>query len=141
VHAGRVRSAALFAAIGVLGLAGYVSQTGSSGPAQPAAHFGNADKGRTVTIHRGELVRVTLDTTNWRFDPPAGTGVIRWRPEAVASGSEGCAALEQCGSVSISGFAVQAGRATVHASRERCGELRLCEPSVGSYTLTIVVVA
>jgi hypothetical protein len=125
----------------MLGLAGYASQTGSSGPAQPAARFGNTDQGRTVTIHRGEAVQITLDTTNWQFDRPAGTGIIRWQPPTVAPGPGRCTVLSQCGSVSISGFAMLAGRTTVHATREMCGELRLCDANAGSYTLTIVVIA
>jgi hypothetical protein len=135
VHAGRVRSVALCAAVGVLGLAGCV------GTPQPVASFSNADQGRTVTIHRGEPVRITLDTTNWQFDPPVDPGVIGWQPPAVTHGPSRCNVLSECGSVSISGLAKLAGRATVHATRERCGELRLCDPSAGSYTLTIEVIA
>lgn len=147
MHPGRIFCAAtLCVAVGVLGLAGCASQTkpavaGSSSHAQPVASFGTADKDRTVTIHQGQPVRVTLDTTNWRFDPTADSSVIRWQPQAVASGSGGCTVINQCGSVSIAGVAIGAGQATVRATREKCGELRLCDASAGTYTLTIVVIA
>jgi hypothetical protein len=67
--------------------------------------------------------------------------VIHWQPQAVASSSGACTVINQCGSVSIAGVAMQAGRTTVRATREKCGELRLCDSTTGSYTLTVVVVA
>jgi hypothetical protein len=139
VHRGRVHRAALCVAVGVLGLAGYAGQAGFSSPVQPVASFGNADRDRTVTVHRGQAVEVALDTTNWQFDPRADVGVIRWQPQVVATGPENCTVLGQCGSVSIAGMADRRGRTTVHASREKCGELRRCDPSASSYRLTIVV--
>jgi hypothetical protein len=125
----------------VLGLAGYAGLSGLSSPVRPVASFGDADKDRTVTVHRGQAVEVALDTTNWQFDPPADSGVIRWQPQVIAAGPKSCTVLSQCGSVSIPGMAVQPGRTTVHASREKCGELRRCDPSAGTYRLTVVVLA
>ena len=150
MHASRICTVAIGVAVGMLGLAGCASQAspsgstgsvGSSSPAQPVASFSNTDKGKTVTVHRGQPIQVTLDTTNWQFDPPTDTGVIRWQPQAVASGSGGCIVINQCGSVSIAGVAMQTGRTTVHATREKCGELRRCDPSASSYSLTIMVTA
>jgi hypothetical protein len=150
VLARRIVTAAISVAVGMLGLAGCAGSSrsagaagsvGSSSQAQPVASFSNADKDRTVTVHRGQPIQVTLDTTNWRFEPPTETRVIRWEPEAIASGSGGCIVINQCGSASITGVAMQTGHTTVHATREKCGELRRCDPSASSYSLTIVVTA
>ena len=67
-----------------------------------AAHeivVGEADIGRTLTLARGDIVRVVLHSTYWQFDDPSNGAVVApdGPPVYAAAVGGGCVAGQGCG--------------------------------------------
>lgn len=96
-----------------------------------------SDNGRTVTVATGETVRITLHSTYWTFAPSNATNVLelvgqpRFAPAATTVPGTGA------GTVEVDYRVVQAGKATVAASRTTCGEALACTPEQRSFMVTI----
>ena len=107
-------------------------------PPRPSA-FGEDSNGQTVVLHVGQPVVVRLQTTDWAFGPTSDASVLDQGAPVTENGPAGCRTSSSCGSVAVNLTPRGLGRATVHASRERCGELRRCSAAQGSFTLTVDV--
>jgi hypothetical protein len=114
---------------------------GPSSSPSPAGHVllvTDAQDRRTVTARVGDVVRVQLGSTYWRFDAvtgpvlrPAGAPAFAPGPSCVPGGG--------CGTITQTYRARATGTAHVTASRTTCGEALRCAPSQRSYAVTVVV--
>ena len=130
--------------LGVVTLATFaLSACGSSAPAVrgSAVTLGWGDKGRTVSVARGERVVVELRNTYWRIRGSSDPSVVRQTgPEHHAPAPAGkCVPGQGCGTVSAPFRAVGRGTAHLSAGRKTCGEARLCTGGQGRYEVTIRV--
>ncbi|MCW2755858.1 MAG: hypothetical protein JWQ32_3269 [Marmoricola sp.] len=119
-----------------------ISTPPSAVTSAPSLTAGVASNGTTVSLQRGERLRVTLSSTYWRFGSVAG-GVLaasgqRTTPSTTQSGST-CVPGQGCGTASETFTATRSGRARITASRTSCGEAMACVGSAGSYELLVVV--
>lgn len=110
---------------------------GDSGAADRS--LGAAANGQTVNVTVGAHVTVEVPTTNWTFLPSRNPHVLRQSPEVVRNGPVTCRSLGDCGSVTLTVRAIATGRATVRASREKCGELIRCTGAHGRFAVTVLV--
>ena len=118
--------------------------SGDPGPSQSphtaVLTASDAQNGRTVTLHVGDSLDITLHSTYWRFAGSSNAAVVA--PEAsptVSPSASGCVAGQGCGTVTASFDALAVGTAVIDASRTTCGEALLCTGSAGSYRLTVEV--
>ena len=95
--------------------------------------------GQTVTVHPGDVLRVVLHSTYWRFEPNADASVLRPVASPTVSPSPGCVPGQGCGTAAESFTAVAPGHATVIATRLSCGEAMLCTGSAGHYQINVAV--
>ena len=95
--------------------------------------------GATITVGLHQSVVVTLDTTNWTFQPISDPSIMGQSAQVVTPGPIGCQALASCGSVSVRLAPHLPGRAVVRATREKCGELRRCAGSDALFSITLAV--
>ena len=95
---------------------------------------------KTVHVAKGTIVIVTLHSTYWGFNAPAG-GVLQavGKPRYAPAGIGACVPGEGCGTVSESYRATRDGSGAINASRTSCGEALLCAPSQRTYTVRVVV--
>jgi hypothetical protein len=89
-------------------------------------------------VHVGERLRVRLDSTYWHFGAPSGTA-LRSAGKPSYAPDRDCIPGGGCGTVTAEYTAVQAGTASVLASRVSCGEVVLCPPADRTYTVTVVI--
>jgi hypothetical protein len=102
-------------------------------------NVGDDSNGQTITVHLGQEIVVTLNTTDWMFEHNSAPSVIRQAPEVVTNGPITCRSQASCGSVSVHLMAQSQGEAVVRATREKCGELRRCTDGEGLFSLSINV--
>jgi hypothetical protein len=102
---------------------------------------GVAQNRLTIKVHVGDTVRVTLDSTEWTFSGSSDSAVLQQDgQQAVSPAPPGtCFPGEGCGATSALFRAVNAGTATVDASRVSCGEARVCVGAEGTYEVTVLV--
>jgi hypothetical protein len=97
------------------------------------------DKG-TVTLRRGQQLRVVLHSTYWQFQKAPNPSVLRLeRAPKVRPRLSGCVPGEGCGTVTATYLAAARGSSTVRAARSSCGEAMGCTGDNGRYTVRIVV--
>jgi len=97
------------------------------------------DKG-TVTLRRGQQLRVVLHSTYWQFQKAPNPSVLRLEhAPKVRPRLTGCVAGEGCGTVTAMYLAAARGSSTVSAERSSCGEAMGCTADAGRYTVRIVV--
>lgn len=115
----------------------------TSGPAD-SIRAGDAQNGKSITLHPGQTLIVTLSSTYWSFQGSSNPQIVASVGAPVASpapfdqhGVPGSGA----GSVSQEYRAVASGTAQVTASRVSCGEAMKCVGASGQYQLTVRVTA
>jgi hypothetical protein len=110
-------------------------------PGVQAVTATDADNGHTITMARGGMLTVRLNSTYWRFGASGAVLRLVGQPttSAVPLTASHCVPGQGCGSVTEIFQAVGSGKAVVLASRTSCGEARACAPSQGVYQLTVVV--
>lgn len=96
--------------------------------------------GHTLTLRRGQLLRVVLSSTYWQFGSAPDPAVLR----AVAAPQtsprrSGCVPGGGCGTVTATFVGVGAGRTDVVAHRSSCGEAMGCTAQASRFTLHVVV--
>jgi hypothetical protein len=99
---------------------------------------GWSDKGHSVSLHKGDVLQVTLNSTYWQFAPAPKGGVLSQDKPTVHTKRmryPGSGA----GTVVVTYHAMHAGTATITASRVACGEAMRCMGGQTSYRLTVVV--
>jgi hypothetical protein len=94
----------------------------------------------TVTLKRGQQLRVVLHSTYWEFQKQSNRSVLRLeRAPKVRPRLSGCVPGEGCGTVTASYVAAAAGSSTVSATRSSCGEAMGCTGTSGRFTVRVVV--
>lgn len=111
-------------------------------PSPHSAVFAASDgqNGRTVSLHIGDSLAVTLHSTYWTFAGSSNAAVVA--PDgspAVSPSPSGCVPGQGCGTVTATFDALAVGTAVIDASRTTCGEALLCTGSAGNYRLTVEV--
>jgi hypothetical protein len=99
-------------------------------------------KGKTVSLHVGDTLRVVLHSTYWHIDDPADATVVRATGAATVAAvlaGNGCVVGQGCGTVTQDFTAAAAGRSTLTAARTSCGEAMACAPDAASWSVTVVV--
>jgi hypothetical protein len=114
---------------------------GSMGNPPVEVGAGDAQNGQSVRMHAGEVLRLTLDTTAWTFEPPSDQSVLQPQGEAVVSPAPKgqCFPGMNCGTTTARFKALKAGTASVTATRLSCGEARRCVGPEGQYQLSVIV--
>jgi hypothetical protein len=88
----------------------------------------------------GQRLRVVLSSTYWEFRGSSHPAVLRpvGSPQVNPQPS-GCVAGAGCGTATAIFVARSAGRSTVTATRNSCGEAMGCTAESGRYSLAVVV--
>jgi hypothetical protein len=98
------------------------------------------DNGRTLTLHRGQQMRVVLHSTYWTMRPAANAEVLAEAGQPVLDPKRtGCVAGAGCGTMTAVYDAIAAGRVQVVATRTSCGEAMRCTGSAGRWSVTTIV--
>jgi hypothetical protein len=131
---------AAVAACCVIGLV--LASCGAASSSTPeSVQAGDAQNGRSVTLHQGQTLVVTLASTYWSFQGSSNPKVLALVGTPVATPGSCSPPGSGCGTVSQTFRAVGAGTAQVTASRVSCGEALRCTGSAGHYQLTVQVTA
>jgi hypothetical protein len=103
---------------------------------------GDSQNGKSVTMHPGQTLLVTLGSTYWTIQGSSDSLVLAPVDKAVTS-PQSCSAPpgSGCGTVSQEFRAVESGTAQVTASRVSCGEAMRCVGPAGQYQLTVQVMS
>ncbi len=101
---------------------------------------GDNQNGKSVTLHPGQTLLVTLGSTYWTIQGSSDSRVLAPAGKVVTS-PESCSAPpgSGCGTVSQEFRAASSGTAQVTASRVSCGEAMRCIGPAGQYQLTVQV--
>lgn len=102
---------------------------------------GDAQNGQSISVHAGDTIRITLNTTAWTFAGSSDPSVVQKQGEQVVSPAPHgtCLPGMNCGTTTATFKAMKPGSATVTASRLSCGEARRCVGAEGQYQLTVDV--
>lgn len=110
----------------------------SSHALQPVS-LSTIDNGRTVSVHIGQKVTVSLAGTYWSVPRSSDTRVLEVAGPGGVAASPDCTRGGGCG-VTIGSFeAVGGGQAQLTSSRAVCGEALRCVPGQRFYQVTVVV--
>lgn len=106
----------------------------------PVVSASERQDGGTVTLRKGQRLRVVLHSTYWQLAGSSDRGVLlpQGAPRVQPQPS-GCVVGQGCGTVTAWYVARALGRAEVSGSRTSCGEAMGCTAASGSYTLHVVV--
>lgn len=116
------------------------------GGGHPTVTLTEADNGHAITLHRGQNVQVILHSTFWSFDAGTNTSVLARQGDTqyhpVLPGRDGCPSIPGmgCGTAVQNYLADAPGTSTVTASRTSCGEVLMCSPNQGTWTVDVTVV-
>ncbi len=112
-----------------------------SQPAGAAIAAGAAQNGQTISLHPGDTLRLTLDSTAWTIGGSSDPSVLQPQGAQVVSPAPpgACPPGMGCGTTGIVFKALKQGTATVAASRISCGEAMRCVGSQGTYELQVTV--
>jgi len=99
-----------------------------------------ADDHKTVTVHVGNSIHVTLESTTWRFAAPSDPSVLNQGSQTVSEGSTRCRVEFYCGHVVVDVVALKPGDAEITAYLTYCGEARTCDLSKVAFRVKIHVV-
>ncbi len=97
------------------------------------------DNGRSLTLARGQHLRVVLASTYWQFRAASDSSVLAVAEPPRSSPTKPCVPGGGCGTVDIVYAAAKAGTAVVIATRTSCGEAVGCTAGSGTFTLTVQV--
>jgi hypothetical protein len=99
--------------------------------------------GATVSLHRGQLLTVTLDSTYWVLSVVPAVGPLVVRSWSVTPGGPACGERtvpgSGCGVAEIVVRAERDGTAAVEGRRTTCGEALRCPPGQTSYEVGVLV--
>jgi hypothetical protein len=115
-----------------------------AGSSTPSADIqaGNAQNGKSITLHPGQTLLVTLSSTYWTIQGSNNPQVLVLVGEPVVSPAPRSTcpiAGSGCGTVAQKFRAVGPGEAEVSASRVSCGEALRCGPAAGQFQLSVEV--
>jgi hypothetical protein len=121
------------------------SATTSSSAAPYAAQLAFADSGKTITLHVGGTVHVTLNSAYWTFQPVAAPQLLKLDTTAFVPPSPGTCAGHQvlgsgCGTQTADFTALATGQTSVEATRVNCGEAMRCTGANGHFEVQVVIV-
>jgi len=113
----------------------------ASSPRHHTVTIAEKDKGHVVNAHRGDTVRWVLHSTYWTLRPAGGAVLVKTgqHETVVPPGDRGCVPGQGCGTVELDYRVAHAGRVTLTAHRDGCGEAMLCTGDRGSFRVQIVV--
>jgi hypothetical protein len=135
-------STAFLASCGAAMTGGGASPSPGSTPEAGLIVATDSDNGKTLELHVGDRLEVTLNSTYWNIQESSDLSVVRLAgPMAVSPRPNGCVPGGGCGLAIATFDAVGTGTADVTASRTSCGEAMRCVGSAGSYRLSVVVVS
>lgn len=118
---------------------GMTYDTNTTAP-KPIVRITERQNKGTVTLRRGQQLRVVLHSTYWRFQKTTDASVLRLdRAPKVRPRLSGCVPGEGCGTVTATYLAAARGSSTVSAVRNSCGEAMGCTGDTGRYTVRVVV--
>lgn len=107
---------------------------------KPIVRIAERQNKGTVTLRRGQQLRVVLHSTYWQFQKAPNPSVLRLeRAPKVRPRLSGCVPGEGCGTVTATYLAAARGSSTVSAERNSCGEAMGCTGDTGRYTVRVVV--
>ena len=124
--------------------AGGCGSAGSSGTSDNQTAPGrvaldDSANGKTVHVHFGDTITVTLNSTYWSFLP---TGGLALQPFAPAQTAAGTACPKHpgsgCGTVTASFNVGHVGTSVLRAHRDTCGEALRCVGDQGDWSVTVV---
>ena len=98
----------------------------------------NAANGKSLALRVGDRLKVTLNSTYWKFGPAPGHVVNHAAGPQVAP-DPSCVPGGGCGTVTESFVAVGVGTAHITASRTSCGEAMACTPAQAAFSVTVIV--
>ena len=100
-----------------------------------------ADNGHTVTVQAGSTVTLVLANTYWQVQGSSDAAVLALAsgPDTAAASMGTCVPGAGCGTVTTVFRALAAGRASITAARQTCGEAIQCTGTAGAFEVTIVV--
>jgi hypothetical protein len=116
------------------------------GGGHPAVTVSEADNGHAVTLHRGQRLQVILHSTYWTFDGGTDTAVLARHGDTQyhpgTRGKGGCPSFPGSGcGTAVQGYQADgAGTSTVTATRTSCGEVLMCSPEMGTWSVDVTVV-
>ncbi|HEY2832256.1 MAG TPA: hypothetical protein VGJ14_07525 [Sporichthyaceae bacterium] len=99
------------------------------------------DNHATITVHKGDRIRVVLHNTYWSIERAHGHALKARGPQKTAGQmGAGCIPGAGCGTVTRTFIADHRGTARLVAGRTTCGEAMRCTGDQGSFRVTIHVV-
>ena len=118
-----------------------VASAASTHPgARHQAAASEADNGRTLSLHRGERLTLTLHSTYWSVDGSSAPAVLREIATPMAHPAPShCVPGQGCGTVTATFQAMRRGRADLTAHRTTCGEALQCAPTQRDLVVHVVV--
>jgi hypothetical protein len=111
----------------------------SCGTTTGGIQAGDSQNGKSITLHAGQTLVVTLASTYWSFQGSSDSRVLSPIGAPVTTPAS-CPPGMGCGTVSQAFRAVGPGTAQITASRVSCGEAIGCTGATGHYQLTVQVV-
>jgi hypothetical protein len=110
----------------------------------PPAHTVTVDEaanGTTVTLARGDRLKVVLHSTYWQFAAVSDPAVLTAEGAPRTGPGTSCPTFpgSGCGTVTVTFTAARAGHAVVTAGRTSCGEAMGCPPSQSQFRVTVHV--
>lgn len=130
----------LLAGYAVSGLAGAASTPRQAGVTPSTVRATNRDNGRTITLRRGQRLRVILSSTYWQLQASSKPAVLRLLgPPQKRPQQSGCAPGSGCGTATATYVAAAAGHAIVTATRTSCGEAMGCTAASSRFSLNVAV--
>lgn len=113
--------------------------TQPTAPSNKTVSVTDADAGKTIQLHTGDSLTLTLASTYWKIADPSNTQVIKMAGKQVTAPSHDCIPGGGCGAAVAHFSPVSAGSAQITASRTTCGEALACTGDRGSFSVTVVV--
>ncbi len=129
---------ALTLAAGCASAAGTVTPSTHPRPKTVTKTVTDRDKGKTVTLHVGDRLKVVLASTYWTILGGSPTVLLAGKQVTTPSRNV-CVPGGGCGTASETFTAHGKGRSTVNASRTSCGEALRCTGGKGEFSVTVVV--
>jgi hypothetical protein len=101
----------------------------------------SSKNGGTVKAHVGDVIRITLDTTSWTFQPVSADSVLAPKGQQVVSPAPRgtCYPGMNCGTTTARFRAIASGNARITATRISCGEARRCVGAEGTFQVNVIV--
>ena len=116
---------------------------GTTSSSVGALAVGIEHNGGTVSLRRGQLLSVTLDSTYWTLSVASGAGILAVESQSVTPGGAGCPGRtvpgSGCGTAQLVVRAEHDGGASVEGRRTTCGEALRCTPAQAVYQVRVVV--